>query len=61
MKSLLYQSTHHQPPYASIVQASGLPLLVAERLTDNTLILPLFQRITESDQCRVLAASVTES
>jgi hypothetical protein len=38
-KSHLYQSTHPQPPYASIFQAGGLP--ATERLTDNTLILPL--------------------
>jgi dTDP-4-amino-4,6-dideoxygalactose transaminase len=58
----LYQSNHRQPPYASIVQARGLP--ATERLTDNTLILPLFHQMTESDQSRVLdllAGSVTES
>ena len=61
-KSHLCQSTHRQPPYASIVQAGGLP--ATERLTDNTLILPLFHQMTESDQSRVLdllAGSVMES
>ena len=47
-------------PYASM--AGGRP--ATERLTDNTLILPLFHRMTESAQSRVLdllAGSVTES
>jgi dTDP-4-amino-4,6-dideoxygalactose transaminase len=61
-KSLLNKSTHRQPPSASIVQAGGLP--ATERLTGNTLILPLFHQMTESDQSRVLdllAGRVTES
>ena len=39
-------------PYASIVQAGGLP--ARERLTDNTLNLPLSHQMTESAQSRVL-------
>jgi dTDP-4-amino-4,6-dideoxygalactose transaminase len=61
-KSLLCQSIHRQPPYASLVQAGGLP--GTDRLTDKTLILPLFHQMTESDQSQVLgllAGSVTES
>ena len=48
--------------YASIVQAGGLP--ATERLTYNTLILPLFHQMTGSPQSRVLdllVGSVTES
>jgi hypothetical protein len=61
-KSLLHQSTHRQPPYASIVQAGGV--LATKRLTHNRLILPLSHQITASDKSQVLdllADSVTES
>ncbi|MBA8792707.1 dTDP-4-amino-4,6-dideoxygalactose transaminase [Friedmanniella endophytica] len=43
-------STHSQPPYASV--PATLP--VTERLTANTLILPLFHQMTEDDQARVI-------
>jgi dTDP-4-amino-4,6-dideoxygalactose transaminase len=55
-------AAHRQPPYASSVAPSSLP--VTERLTDNTLILPLFHRMSESEQARVidvLTASVAGS
>ena len=47
-------STHRQPPYASTVPPGGLP--VTERLTDNTVILPLFHQMSESEQSRVIDA-----
>jgi dTDP-4-amino-4,6-dideoxygalactose transaminase len=45
-------STHRQPPYAG--HAAPGSLKVTERLTDNTLILPLFHELSESDQSRVI-------
>ncbi|SDU50186.1 DegT/DnrJ/EryC1/StrS family aminotransferase [Jiangella alkaliphila] len=47
-------AAHHQPPYRHLTPAAGLP--VTDRLTDHTLILPLFHELTESDQERVIAA-----
>lgn len=47
-------AAHRQPPYRELTPSSGLP--VTERLTDHTLILPLFHELTESDQERVVAA-----
>jgi dTDP-4-amino-4,6-dideoxygalactose transaminase len=46
-------AAHRQPPYRELTPAAGLP--VTERLTDNTLILPLFHQLTEPDQERVIA------
>jgi len=46
-------AAHRQPPYREFTPAAGLP--VTERLTDNTLILPLFHQLTETDQERVIA------
>lgn len=43
-------ATHRQPAYAS----SGVSLPVTERLTDTTLILPLFHQISDSEQARVI-------
>ena len=43
-------SAHRQAPYRQLV--AELP--VTERLTDSTLILPLFHQLTESDQDRVI-------
>ncbi len=45
-------SSHRQPPYASTSAPGSLP--VTERLTDNTLILPLFHQMSESEQARVI-------
>jgi dTDP-4-amino-4,6-dideoxygalactose transaminase len=45
-------SAHRQPPYASSVQAGQLPM--TDRLTDNTIILPLFHQMSESEQARVI-------
>jgi len=45
-------ATHRQPPYAGYAQPGSLR--VTERLTDNTLILPLFHELSESDQSRVV-------
>jgi dTDP-4-amino-4,6-dideoxygalactose transaminase len=46
-------STHRQPPYAHLSAPGSLP--VTERLTDQTLILPLFHQLDESEQARVIA------
>ena len=45
-------STHRQPPYAGHAEPGSLK--VTERLTDHTLILPLFHELSESDQSRVV-------
>jgi dTDP-4-amino-4,6-dideoxygalactose transaminase len=43
-------AAHRQPAYA----ATAVPdLPVTDRLTDNTLVLPLFHQLSESDQARV--------
>ncbi|GAA3632478.1 DegT/DnrJ/EryC1/StrS family aminotransferase [Microlunatus ginsengisoli] len=47
-------AAHRQPPYASFAAADQLPN--TERLTDNTLILPLFHQMGESEQARVIDA-----
>ncbi|GAA1788939.1 DegT/DnrJ/EryC1/StrS family aminotransferase [Agromyces lapidis] len=44
---------HRQPPYRDAVAPGRLP--VTERLTDRTLILPLFHQLTEAQQDRVIA------
>jgi dTDP-4-amino-4,6-dideoxygalactose transaminase len=49
-------AAHRQPAYAG--HAHG-PLDVKERLTDTTLILPLFHQMTDDQQARVLAAVST--
>ncbi|NGN93031.1 DegT/DnrJ/EryC1/StrS family aminotransferase [Nocardioides sp. KC13] len=43
-------AAHRQPAY----EASGVSLPVTEHLTDNTLILPLFHQISDSEQARVI-------
>ena len=45
-------SAHRQPPYAHLAGPDALPH--TEHLTDNTLILPLFHQMTESEQSRVI-------
>jgi dTDP-4-amino-4,6-dideoxygalactose transaminase len=45
-------STHRQLPYADLVAPGDLA--VSEWLTDNTLILPLFHQMDESEQSRVI-------
>jgi dTDP-4-amino-4,6-dideoxygalactose transaminase len=45
-------AAHRQPPYASAYTPGTLP--ATERLTDNTLILPLFHQMIESEQARVI-------
>jgi dTDP-4-amino-4,6-dideoxygalactose transaminase len=45
-------SAHRQPPYAHLAAPGGLPH--TEHLTDNTLILPLFHQLVESEQSRVI-------
>lgn len=46
-------SAHRQPAYAGMAHA---PLPVSERLTDNTLIFPLFHQMTDASQDRVVGA-----
>jgi dTDP-4-amino-4,6-dideoxygalactose transaminase len=45
-------SAHRQPPYASFATGNQLP--ITERLTDQTLILPLFHQMNDSEQARVV-------
>jgi len=46
-------ATHRQPPYRDLTPERCLP--VTERLTDRTLILPLYHTLTDADQDRVIA------
>jgi dTDP-4-amino-4,6-dideoxygalactose transaminase len=46
-------AAHRQPPYRDLVTDRELP--VTARLTDRTLILPLFHAMTDADHDRVLA------
>lgn len=46
-------AAHRQPAYRGR-DTGGAPLPVTERLTDNTLILPVFHQMTESEQARVV-------
>lgn len=48
-------ATHRQPAYRDI-DVGDIPLPVTERLTDNTLILPLFHQLTDEEQRRVVDA-----
>jgi dTDP-4-amino-4,6-dideoxygalactose transaminase len=50
-------AAHRQPAYAARDVGSA-PLPVTERLTDRTLILPLFHRMSDSEQSRVLEVLV---
>jgi dTDP-4-amino-4,6-dideoxygalactose transaminase len=45
-------AAHRQPPYASSAHAGDLPM--TDRLADNTIILPLFHQMSESEQARVI-------
>jgi dTDP-4-amino-4,6-dideoxygalactose transaminase len=47
-------AAHRQPPYASFSSDEELP--DTAYLTDNTLILPLFHQMSESEQARVIDA-----
>lgn len=46
-------AAHRQPPYRGLVPEGGLR--VTERLTERTLILPLFHTLSDVDQDRVIA------
>lgn len=46
-------AAHRQAPYRSLASEGSLPN--TERLTDSTLILPLYHEFTEADQDRVIA------
>jgi dTDP-4-amino-4,6-dideoxygalactose transaminase len=48
-------AAHRQPAYAGR-DTGDQPLPVTERLTDHTLILPLFHQMSESEQARVIDA-----
>lgn len=48
-------SSHRQPAYRD-ADAGSATLAVTERLTDNTLILPVFHQMTAEEQDRVIAA-----
>ena len=48
-------AAHRQPAYAGR-DTGSVELPVTERLTDNTLILPLFHQMSESEQARVVDA-----
>ena len=45
-------SAHRQPPFRSLAASCRLP--ISEKLTDTTIILPLFHQMSESDQARVI-------
>jgi dTDP-4-amino-4,6-dideoxygalactose transaminase len=46
-------STHRQPAYAE-ADFGNADLSVTEHLSDNTLILPLFHQMSDSEQSRVI-------
>ena len=46
-------AAHRQPAYQG-AQNGDMPLPTTEHLTDNTLILPLFHQMSESEQARVI-------
>ncbi|WP_405372097.1 MULTISPECIES: DegT/DnrJ/EryC1/StrS family aminotransferase [unclassified Microbacterium] len=46
-------AAHRQAPYRHLVPAGGLP--ATERVTDGTLILPVYQTLSDADQDRVIA------
>ena len=48
-------ASHRQPAYLDRDTGSA-SLAVTERLTDNTLILPLYHQMTETEQARVVDA-----
>ena len=52
-------AAHRQQPYRSLAPEERLP--VTERLTDNTLILPLFHQMSETEQSRVIDVLVESS
>jgi dTDP-4-amino-4,6-dideoxygalactose transaminase len=48
-------AAHRQPAYRD-VDTGSVPLPVTERLTDNTLIVPLYHELSDADQLRVVNA-----
>jgi len=46
-------AAHRQPAYRDM-DTGSVPLPVTERLTDNTLILPVYHELTDADQLRVV-------
>ncbi|MCR2823924.1 DegT/DnrJ/EryC1/StrS family aminotransferase [Microbacterium sp. zg.Y909] len=46
-------ASHRQPPYRHLVPANGLP--ATDRLTDSTLILPLYHTLSADDQARIIS------
>ncbi|MCR2814107.1 DegT/DnrJ/EryC1/StrS family aminotransferase [Microbacterium sp. zg.Y1090] len=45
-------ASHRQPPYRDVVPTNGLP--ATDRLTDHTLVLPMFHTMSQDDQDRVI-------
>ncbi|MCC4908034.1 DegT/DnrJ/EryC1/StrS aminotransferase family protein [Microbacterium sp. cx-59] len=45
-------AAHRQPPYRHLVPAAGLP--VTDRITDGTLILPIYHAMTDAELARVI-------
>lgn len=52
-------AAHRQAPYRHLASEGSLPN--TERLTDKTLILPLYHELTEADQNRVIAVLVNNA
>jgi dTDP-4-amino-4,6-dideoxygalactose transaminase len=52
-------AAHRQPAYRDRDTGTAV-LAVTERLTDNTLILPLYHQLTEADQARVVDALIPQ-
>jgi len=50
-------AAHRQPAYADR-DTGSVPLPVTERLTDNTLILPVFHQMTEAELAQVVGALI---
>jgi len=46
-------AAHRQPPYRDLTPVGGLP--ATERITDRTLILPVYHSLADSEQDRVIA------
>jgi dTDP-4-amino-4,6-dideoxygalactose transaminase len=51
-------SAHRQPPYQG---SASVDLPITERLTDNTVILPLFHQMSESEQARIIEVLIAAS
>ena len=52
-------ASHRQPAYRDLDTGTAT-LTVTERLTDNTLILPVYHQLTDADQARVIDCLVPQ-